>query len=316
MKHIVDKINMPQVPASPPPPHNQKTVKAVILVHAHAIISSQVGGPSRGTRFRPLSMSNGPPKPLFPVAGQPMIQHHIRALNDLNDTVVNGWHVVIKEVLIVGFYAEDVGFTDFIRQASREFPNLSLRYLREFESLGTGGGLYHFRDQIQRNNADLFFVLHADICSSFPLKQMLQFHIEKSKLHPIILATILGTKVPKEMVSAYGCIVQSDETNEVQHYVEKPETFVSDLISCGIYLFDRNIFDEMHESVTEKVETDEPGRDGMVKLETDVLRNIAGSGKLFVYETKDFWRQIKTAGYVRAIVFNCLDLQFLPTSAT
>ena len=43
------------------------TVKAVILI----------GGPSRGTRFRPLSFKV--PKPLFPVAGEPLLTHHIAA---------------------------------------------------------------------------------------------------------------------------------------------------------------------------------------------------------------------------------------------
>jgi choline kinase len=46
----------------------KQAVKAVIMV----------GGPSKGTRFRPLSME-GFPKPLFPVGGKPMVYHHIKA---------------------------------------------------------------------------------------------------------------------------------------------------------------------------------------------------------------------------------------------
>jgi hypothetical protein len=42
-------------------------VKAVIIM----------GGPSRGTRFRPLSFNV--PKPLFPVGGEPLLSHHIDA---------------------------------------------------------------------------------------------------------------------------------------------------------------------------------------------------------------------------------------------
>jgi mannose-1-phosphate guanylyltransferase len=41
--------------------------KAVILI----------GGLQKGTRFRPLSLDV--PKPLFPVAGHPIIYHHIEA---------------------------------------------------------------------------------------------------------------------------------------------------------------------------------------------------------------------------------------------
>ena len=42
-------------------------LKAVILI----------GGLQKGTRFRPLSLDV--PKPLFPVAGHPIIYHHIEA---------------------------------------------------------------------------------------------------------------------------------------------------------------------------------------------------------------------------------------------
>ena len=36
--------------------------------------------------------------------------------------------------------------------------------------------------------------------------------------------------------------------------------------------------------------------DGELRLEQDILAPLSQSKKLFVYETKDFWRQIKSAG--------------------
>ncbi|MPC84315.1 Mannose-1-phosphate guanyltransferase alpha-B [Portunus trituberculatus] len=46
-----------------------------------------------GTRFRPLSLDV--PKPLFPVAGLPMVQHHIEACAAVPD---------IREVLLLGYF--------------------------------------------------------------------------------------------------------------------------------------------------------------------------------------------------------------------
>lgn len=46
-----------------------------------------------GTRFRPLSLDI--PKPLFPVAGVPLIQHHIEACVAIEE---------LKEILLIGFY--------------------------------------------------------------------------------------------------------------------------------------------------------------------------------------------------------------------
>ena len=57
--------------------------KAVILI----------GGKSKGTRFRPLSLDL--PKPFFPVGRQPIISQHIRSLIELGN---------VSEVLLLGFY--------------------------------------------------------------------------------------------------------------------------------------------------------------------------------------------------------------------
>lgn len=68
--------------------------------------------------------------------------------------------------------------------------SLGDRYLQEFAPLGTGGGLYHFRDQILAGSPEAFFVLNADVCSDFPLNAMLAAH--RRQPHPFLL---LGTTV-------------------------------------------------------------------------------------------------------------------------
>ncbi|RUP45282.1 nucleotide-diphospho-sugar transferase [Jimgerdemannia flammicorona] len=250
--------------------------KAIILV----------GGPSRGTRFRPLSLDV--PKPLFPVAGRPVIWHHLAAL-----AKVEG----LKEVLLIGFF-EDSVFSRFIDDATTQFPMIHIRYLREYQALGTAGGLYHFRDEILRGNPQQFFVLHADVACSFPLNGMQQSHMTHRGL-----CTILGTKVPRDQATRFGCLVAKPETHEVLHYVEKPESFISDLISCGVYLFDAAVFDEIRKALDRKKDAQNEENDYLwspaddkLRLEQDLLRPLAEARKLYMYETKDFWRQIKTAG--------------------
>lgn len=54
--------------------------------------------------------------------------------------------------------------------------------------------------------------------------------------------TLMGTKVPQESSHRYGCLVADPNTHQVLHYAEKPESFISDLISCGVYVLDQNIF--------------------------------------------------------------------------
>ncbi|TNN88716.1 Mannose-1-phosphate guanyltransferase alpha-A [Liparis tanakae] len=233
-------------------------LKAVILI----------GGPQKGTRFRPLSFEV--PKPLFPVAGVPMLQHHIEACAKVPN---------MKEILLIGFYQPNEELTRFLFNAQQEFK-ISIRYLQEYAALGTGGGIYHFRDQIVSGSPEAFFVLNADVCAAFPLAEMLSFQQEHGEPNSFV---ILGTTV--------------------LHYVEKPSTFVSDIINCGIYLFKPEIFQHIG-AVFQKNQQDmsleEPTngwhRAEAIRLEQDIFTALAGQGKLYVYKTPGFWSQIKSAG--------------------
>ncbi|XP_074170001.1 mannose-1-phosphate guanylyltransferase regulatory subunit alpha isoform X1 [Rhinolophus sinicus] len=251
-------------------------LKAVILI----------GGPQKGTRFRPLSFEV--PKPLFPVAGVPMIQHHIEACAQVPG---------MQEILLIGFYQPDEPLTRFLEAAQQEF-NLPVRYLQEFAPLGTGGGLYHFRDQILAGGPEAFFVLNADVCSDFPLSAMLAAH--RHQPHPFLL---LGTTANRTQSLNYGCIVENPQTHEVLHYVEKPSTFVSDIINCGIYLFSPEALKPLRD-VFQRNQQDGQLEDssglwrgaGTIRLEQDVFSALAGQGQIYVHLTDGIWSQIKSAG--------------------
>lgn len=83
----------------------QDTMAAVIMV----------GGPTTDSWFRPLSMVQ--PKPLFPVAGHPLIWHHVKALSRFE---------ALKEILLIGFYPAEQ-FEAFAREAQAEF-GMPIRY--------------------------------------------------------------------------------------------------------------------------------------------------------------------------------------------
>ncbi|KAK4045961.1 hypothetical protein OIV83_006489 [Microbotryomycetes sp. JL201] len=262
------------------------TSKAILLI----------GGPSKGTRMRPLSLDI--PKPLFPVAGRAIIWHSIQAASKVEG---------LKEVILIGFY-DDAILQPFVRAASADFPNLQIRrvpYMREYQSLGTAGGLYHFRDTILKGNPDQIFVMHADIACSFPLEQLKAFHDRHRGV-----GTVMGVKVPRENAHKFGCIVIDPATQQARHYVEKPESFISDTINGGIYLFDKSIFDEIRVAMDEKMKrnADDPTlpQDDQLRLEQDVIVPLADAKKLYVYQALSPWVQIKSAA--SAIPANALVL--------
>lgn len=167
-------------------------------------------------------------------------------------------------------------------------------------------------------------MLNADVCCSFPLEQMLQLFEEKDAE-----SVILGTRVPKDAATNFGCIVSDAHSKRVLHYVEKPESYISDLINCGVYLFSTEaIFPSIKSAIKRRTdrprlvsypsgealdrafvqhdEEEEGEKNEVIRLEQDILSDLADSRQFYVLETKDFWRQIKTAG--SAVPANALYL--------
>ncbi|KAK2708917.1 hypothetical protein QYM36_014523 [Artemia franciscana] len=236
----------------------------------------------KGTRFRPLSLDV--PKPLFPIAGLPIIQHHIEAC-----LKVPG----MKEILLIGFHPLSE-MQQFVQKMVQEY-SVNIRYLQEYIPLGTGGGMYHFRDQIRAGSPDAFFFLHGDVCADFPLKEMLDIHQRKSNV-----LTILGTEATKQQSLNYGCIVEDKESHKVLHYVDKPSTFVSTLISCGVYVFSPSVFSTIAKVYQEREEEIVSGqrevcleRDA-IYLEKEIISRLVVEGLAGVYQTSNWWSQIKS----------------------
>ncbi|XP_043550337.1 mannose-1-phosphate guanyltransferase alpha-A isoform X2 [Chiloscyllium plagiosum] len=142
--------------------------------------------------------------------------------------------------------------------------------------------------------------MNADVCCEFPLVEMMEFQQSRGHLDSFVM---LGTTANRRQSMNYGCIVENQQTHEVLHYVEKPSTFVSDIINCGIYLFTPDIFQYIGE-VFKKNQQDlsiEENTNGwqraeVIRLEQDIFTTMAGRGSLYIYKTDGFWSQIKSAG--------------------
>eukprot|EP00270_Netrium_digitus_P019450 TRINITY_DN766_c0_g1_i2.p1 TRINITY_DN766_c0_g1~~TRINITY_DN766_c0_g1_i2.p1 ORF type:complete len:412 (-),score=117.95 TRINITY_DN766_c0_g1_i2:223-1458(-) len=253
-----------------------------------------VGGPTTGTNFRPISLHV--PTPLFPVAGKPMIFHPISACKKIPD---------LSHVFVIGFY-EEKEFSFYVSAISNEL-SLPVRYLKEDKSHGSAGGLYHFRDLLLEDSPKHVFVLHCDVCSTFPLLEMLEAHKANGGM-----GTLMVKKVAPDLASEYGELVADAQTNELLHYAEKPETFVSDKINCGVYVFSPELFDVLKEALGSRSETaalsrldsfgalqfpTKPLPENFLRLDEDVFSAYAGKKKLFVYETMDFWEPIKSPAF-------------------
>jgi len=98
----------------------------------------------RGERMRPLT--DHTPKPLLPVAGKPLIEHHIERLAE------SGFQEVVINHAWLGEQIEEA-----LGDGSRW--NLSIQYSAEGKALETGGGLFRALPLL----SDPFLVINGDV---------------------------------------------------------------------------------------------------------------------------------------------------------
>lgn len=119
--------------------------------------------------------------------------------------------------------------------------------------------------------------------------------------------------------SHFGCLVEDPRSHQVLHFAEKPETFVSDLASCGVYTFSPGVFAALEE-VAAKLNAKEvdilgqsPVRAALpphaltqgcqrtasgeviISLERDLFTELVMRNEMFLFQTMDFFIQIKLA---------------------
>jgi len=162
----------------------------------------------RGSRLRPHTLTV--PKPLVPVAGKPIVQ---RLVEDI--TKVCG-EPVDEIAFIIG---------DFGDQVEKDLVDVA-------ESLGAKGSIYHQEEALG--------TAHAILCAKESLKGniVVAFADTLFKADFTLDTTTDGiiwvSKIDDP--SAFG-VVKLDDDNVITEFVEKPETFVSDLAIIGIYYF-------------------------------------------------------------------------------
>ncbi|GBM01364.1 Mannose-1-phosphate guanyltransferase alpha-A [Araneus ventricosus] len=110
----------------------------------------------------------------------------------------------------------------------------------------------------------------------------------------------------RQQAQQYGCIVEDKNTHKIVHYVEKPSTFVSQIINCGIYLCSLDVFtflatvfkqkqQDFYNGDEQTVDISGSAKD-CISLEQDIVTPLAGKGKVYVFHSTRWWSQIKTAG--------------------
>ena len=165
----------------------------------------------RGSRLRPHSLTV--PKPLIPVAGQPIVH---RLVKDIAEIVGEQ----IEEIAFIlgdeAFFGDDVVAS--LKTLAQDLGAKASIY-RQDRPLGTGHAIMCAKESLSGPTV----IAYADT--------LIQANF---KLDPTADAVIWVKQV--ERPEAFG-VVQLNEKQEIVELVEKPKEFVSDKAVIGIYYF-------------------------------------------------------------------------------
>jgi NDP-sugar pyrophosphorylase family protein len=172
------------------------------------------------TRLYPLTKQV--PKPLVPVAGEPISAHILRWLKSFGYTDI---------AINVHYLAEKI----FDAFGDGSAYGVKLEYLHEEKLMGSAGAL----KPLQPFFTDTFVVVGCDDLTDANLETLVAFHQKRGALATIGL-------IEADEVDQYGVVI-TDDDGRITEFQEKPPkgTERSKLVNTGIYVFEPAIFDEI-----------------------------------------------------------------------
>ncbi|MDB9781669.1 sugar phosphate nucleotidyltransferase [Winogradskyella sp.] len=213
----------------------------------------------RGSRLRPHSLTV--PKPLIPVAGQPIVH---RLVKDIAKVLKQP----IEEIAFV--LGDPAFFGDDVVQSLTELAEglgAKASIYRQDQPLGTGHAIMSAKPSLSGPAV----IAYADTLIRA------EFDLDPSADSVIWTKRVANPE-------AYGVVKLNDEHNIVE-LVEKPETFVSDQAVIGIYYFkDVAVLKEKLQEVL-----DENVMNGGEYQINDGIKRMMADGKIFKTGTVDEW---------------------------
>lgn len=219
----------------------------------------------KGTRIS--SIASDIPKPMIPIGGMPVLEREIASLKE------QGFTDIIITVSHLGNIIMDYfGDGNKISPITGEPFGVKIEYFFEKEPLGSAGALFQLKDKLTED----FLLLNADAIFDVDFNRFVNYHKEHGGL--VTLFTH-----PNNHPYDSGLII-SDENGTVKKWLtkedERPE-FYKNRVNAGLHILSPKVLDM--EINTQKVD-----------LDRQILRPLAGTGKMVIYDSPEYVKDMGT----------------------
>lgn len=225
----------------------------------------------RGTRISELFPEI--PKPLIPIEGVPVLEREIISLRDqgFKDIIITVSHMGDK---IMNHFGEGSKF------------GVSIQYYNEVTPLGNAGALFKLRDQLTED----FLLLNADAIFDVDFNRMVEFHRSHGGLvtlftHPNSHPYDSGLLIADENMSVKQWLAKEDE---------RP-TYYKNRVNAGLHVISPVVLDMVRIDAEKVGMVDEvTGKVMKVDLDRQLLKPLAGTGKMFCYDSPEYVKDMGT----------------------
>ncbi len=147
---------------------------------------------------------------------------------------------------------------------------------------GTANAIYQNIGFIQQYDPEYVLILSGDHIYKMDYNKMLESHIERKAD-----VTIAVRPVPMEVAPSFG-IMNTDETDRIIEFEEKPAVPKSNLASMGVYIFNWHL-------LREYLINDENDPNSKNDFGKNIIPNMLNDGRrMMAYRFEDYWKDVGT----------------------
>jgi len=230
----------------------------------------------KGTRIAPVA--GNIPKPMIKIQGIPVLEREICNLRSQG---------FCDLILTVSHMAETI--MDYFGDGQR--LGVHIEYFVETQPLGNAGALFKLRDQLTED----FLLLNADAVFDVDFNRFTEYHRKKGGL--VTLFTH-----PNNHPYDSGLII-ADENDVVLQWLTKEDKrpqWYKNRVNAGLHVINPAVFDQANIQ-EDTIGTVIKGKTVKVDLDRMVLKPLAGTGRMFCYDSPEYVRDMGTPERYQAV---------------